>query len=311
MVDIDSALRASAYSGKKNRNSSDDNKEVVKKGLEPFDPKVHAKKEVADAYSMWLVIIYGFLIALFMRYIFMPTQDTMEGILWLLPVMLTATIPSLHKIIIPKNYSELYTRGNWFRGGILFLFSWLALSFILLNPPIADIAPPTIASGIDIQDNNDTAIIGHSWDGEIYELNLKENTAEIILGMSVRDNVDAENAIIRIEINHSTLSESIILANGSVISQQQAIERFDNVDKWLRGEDKNIEKEFTGKPDVAPNSNDIGLAWNLAEELDINNINLGEYEIKIYLMEIGKDVKPFDENTWERTYTLKIIRTES
>ena len=76
MVDIDSALRASAYSGKKNRNSSDDNKEVVKKGLEPFDPKVHAKKEVADAYSMWLVIIYGFLIALFMRFIFMPTQGT-------------------------------------------------------------------------------------------------------------------------------------------------------------------------------------------------------------------------------------------
>ncbi|MCP2506893.1 MAG: hypothetical protein NLN64_01170 [Candidatus Thalassarchaeaceae archaeon] len=311
MVDIDSALRASAYSGKKNRNTSDDSKDVVKKGLEPFDPKVHAKKEVADAYSMWLVIIYGFLIALFMRFIFMPTQGTMEGILWLLPVMLTATIPSLHKIIIPKNYSELYTRGNWFRGGFLFLFSWLALSFILLNPPLADIAPPTIASGIDIQDNNDTAIIGHSWDGEIFELNLKENTAEIILGMSVRDNVDAENAIIRIEINHSTLSEPIILANGPVINQQQAIERFDNVDKWLRGEDKNIEKEFTGKPDVAPNSNDIGLAWNLAEELDINNINLGEYEIKIYLMEIGKDVKPFDENTWEKTYKLKIIRTES
>jgi hypothetical protein len=92
MVDIDSALRASAYSGKKNKNTSDDNKDVPKKGLEPFDPKVHAKKEVADAYSMWLVIIYGFLIALFMRYIFMPTQDSMEGILWLLPVMLTATI---------------------------------------------------------------------------------------------------------------------------------------------------------------------------------------------------------------------------
>ena len=291
MVDIDSALRASAYSGKKNKNTSDDNKDVPKKGLEPFDPKVHAKKEVADAYSMWLVIIYGFLIALFMRYIFMPTQDSMEGILWLLPVMLTATIPSLHKIIIPKNYSELYTRGNWFRGGFLFLFSWLALSFILLNPPMADIAAPTIASGIDIQDNNDTAIIGHSWDGDVFEINLKENTAEIILGMSVRDNVDAENAIIRIEINHSTLSESIILANGSVINQQQAIERFDNVDKWLRGEDKNIEKEFKEKPDVAPNSNDIGLAWNLAEELDINNINLGEYEIKIHLSEIGKDVK--------------------
>ncbi len=311
MVDIDSALRASAYSGKRNKKNNEGGKDTSKKGLDPFDPKVHATKEVADAYSMWLVIIYGFIVSIFMRYLFMPTQDSMESIMWLLPIMMVSTIPSLHKIIIPKKYSELYTKGNWFRGGFLFLFSWLALSFILLNPPIADIAPPTIASGIDIQDNEDPAIIGHSWNNDIYEINLKEGSTEVVLGMAVRDNVDAENAIIIVEIYHNSLSEPIILANGTVISQSEAIDKFDGVEKWLRGEDKNIEKEFTGKPDVSPNDRDIGLAWNLAEELGRNNINLGEYEIKIIIKENGDHVKPFNENTWERTYKLKIIQTES
>ena len=102
MVDVDSALRASAYSER------EIGVEIIikkhqRKVLSHFDPQVHATKEVADAYSMWLVIIYGTIISIIMRYIFMPTQETMEGIIWLLPVILTATVPSLHKIIIPKN----------------------------------------------------------------------------------------------------------------------------------------------------------------------------------------------------------------
>jgi hypothetical protein len=310
MVDVDSALRASAYSGKKNRRG-DNNKEVSKKGLEPFDPQVHATKEVADAYSMWLVIIYGTIVSIIMRYIFMPTQETMEGIIWLLPVMLTATVPSIHKIIIPKKYSELYTRGNWFRSGFLFLFSWLALSFLLLNPPLADIAPPTLASGIDIEYRDDNAVIGYSWDNDIYEINLNEAEVDIVLGMAVRDNVDAENANILVTLNHNSLNDEIILANGTVIEQSEAINRFNSVETWNRGEATNIQKEYTGFPKVASNIKDIGLAWNLAEELDKENINLGEYEIFIQIVENGEHVEPFGENIWSKSFILKIVQTES
>jgi len=311
MVDIDSALRASAYSGKKNKRGDSDNKESSKKGLEPFEPQVHATKEVADAYSMWLVIIYGSLIALAMRYLFMPTQETMEGIIWLLPVMLTATVPSLHKIIIPNKYSELYTRGNWFRSSFLFLFSWLALSFLLLNPPLADIAPPTLASGIDIENREDSAVIGYSWENDIYEINLNEDNVDIILGMAVRDNVDAENANILVTLNHNSLSNQIVLANGSVIQQTEAINKFNSVENWNRGEATNIQKEYTGFPKVASNNKDIGLAWDLAKELNKENINLGEYEIFIEIIEDGEHVQPFGKNVWSKTFTLKIIQTES
>jgi hypothetical protein len=311
MVDIDSALRASAYSGKKNKRNEESGKEVAKKGLEPFDPQIHATKEVADAYSMWLVIIYGFMISFLMRYVFMPTQESMESVVWLLPVMLAATVPSLHKIIIPKKYSELYTRGNWFRGIFLFLFSWLALSFLLLNPPLADIASPTLASGIDIEGSSDEAIIGYIWEDDVYEIQLKEDTADIVLGMAVRDNVDVEGAIILVTLQHTSHSEPIILANGTVIEQTEAISSFTAVENWARGEAKNIKKEFTGKPEVAPNSDDIGLAWDLAEVLGEENIKLGDYTIFVQVKENGGHVEPFGENMWTKTYTLKITRTAS
>jgi cyclophilin family peptidyl-prolyl cis-trans isomerase len=311
MVDIDSALRASAYSGKRSKRGDGNNKEASKKGLEPFDPKVHATKEVADAYSMWLVIVYGLLISVIMRYLFMPTQETMEGIIWLLPVMLTATVPSLHKIIIPKRYSDLYTRGNWFRSSFLFLFSWLALSFLLLNPPLADIASPTLASGIDIEYQDNSAVIGYSWNNDIYEINLNEENVDIVLGMAVRDNVDAENANILVTLNHNSFTNKIILANGSVIQQTEAMDKFNSVENWTRGGATNIQKEYTGFPKVASNIEDVGLAWNLAEELGKDNINLGEYEISIEIMENGKHVEPFGENKWSKTYILKIIQTES
>lgn len=311
MVDIDSALRASAYSGKRNKRGEGENKDSSKKGLEPFDPQVHATKEVADAFSMWLVIIYGFMVAFVMRYLFMPTQESMEGIIWLLPVMLTATVPSLHKILIPNKYSELYTRGNWFRSSFLFLFSWLALSFLLLNPPLADIAPPTLASGIDIENIDDSAIIGYSWDDDIYQINLREDTANIVFGMAVRDNVDAENAKILVTLNHNSLSEPIILANGTVILQIEAIDKFNSVENWTRGEATNIKKENTGFPKVASNTKDIGMAWNLAEQMNKDNVNLGEYEIFIEIMEDEDHVEPFGVNTWSKTITLKLIQTES
>ena len=52
MVDVDSAMRASAYSGKRRGRKSEDEKKEEKQSrvLEPFDPVEHAQKEKADAF---------------------------------------------------------------------------------------------------------------------------------------------------------------------------------------------------------------------------------------------------------------------
>ena len=285
MVDVDTALRANAYNDRKRRSSGGkkDDKTAPKK-IEDFDPAAHAVKEVADAYSMWLVIIYGTVVALAIRYLLMPEMKEPGAILYLLPLLLCATIIPIHKIIIPSRYSELYTNGNWFRAVFLFIFTWLAFSFIVSNPPLADIAPPTLAGGIDIEQTE--GIEETSWKNGVYTINLNQDTVDVVMGMAVRDNVDAESVNINAAIYYrgDMLEE---LANGTAISHTEEMGMFDSINNWTRGDR------------VGPHESDIGLAW------DLGTLDPGEYTIEITMTEEGS---PWI-NTTELVYTISIAQT--
>ena len=299
MVDVDSAMRASAYGGGKRRKKSDDDKDKEKQGrvLEPFDPAAAAKKETAEAYSMWIVIVYGLSVCMFMRYVFMPTLTEPTRALWLLPMLLIVTIPSLHKILIPTEYYELFTMGNWFRAGFLYFFSFIALSFLLANPPLGDIAAPAIANGIDIEIND--AVVDARWSKGTYYLETSEDTIDIVLGMAVRDNVDAETAVMTASVWYR--GEMIAnLSDGAVGELDEAQARFDDVEgNWTRGNQKNTLTGDVLGPRVASRSEDIGMAW------DISGMELGDYEIRINLSEVGD---PWEQNTWDAVYTINIVR---
>ena len=285
MVDVDTALRANAYNDRKRRSSGDKKEgKTTPKKIEDFDPAAHAVKEVADAYSMWLVIIYGTVVALAIRYLLMPEMKEPGAILYLLPLLLCATIIPIHKIIIPSKYSELYTNGNWFRAVFLFIFTWLAFSFIVSNPPLADIAPPTLAGGIDIEQTE--GIEETSWKNGVYTINLNQDTVDVVMGMAVRDNVDAETVNINAAIYYrgDMLEE---LANGTAISHTEEMGMFDSINNWTRGDR------------VGPHENDIGLAW------DLGTLDPGEYTIEITLTEEGS---PWI-NTTELVYTISIAQT--
>ena len=285
MVDVDTALRANAYNDRKRRSGGDKKEgKTTPKKIEDFDPAAHAVKEVADAYSMWLVIIYGTVVALAIRYLLMPEMKEPGAILYLLPLLLCATIIPIHKIIIPSKYSELYTNGNWFRAVFLFIFTWLAFSFIVSNPPLADIAPPTLAGGIDIEQTE--GIEETSWKNGVYTINLNQDTVDVVMGMAVRDNVDAESVNINAAIYYrgEMLEE---LANGTAISHTEEMGMFDSINNWTRGDR------------VGPHENDIGLAW------DLGTLDPGEYIIEITLTEEGS---PWI-NTTELVYTISIAQT--
>ncbi len=285
MVDVDTALRANAYNDRKRRSGGDKKEgKTTPKKIEDFDPAAHAVKEVADAYSMWLVIIYGTVVALAIRYLLMPEMKEPGAILYLLPLLLCATIIPIHKIIIPSKYSELYTNGNWFRAVFLFIFTWLAFSFIVSNPPLADIAPPTLAGGIDIEQTE--GIEETSWKNGVYTINLNQDTVDVVMGMAVRDNVDAETVNINAAIYYrgEMLEE---LANGTAISHTEEMGMFDSINNWTRGDR------------VGPHENDIGLAW------DLGTLDPGEYTIEITLTEEGS---PWI-NTTELVYTISIAQT--
>ena len=299
MVDVDSAMRASAYGGGKRRKKSNEDKEKEKQSrvLEPFDPAAAAKKETAEAYSMWIVIIYGLSVCMFMRYVFMPTLTEPTRALWLLPMLLIVSIPSLHKIMIPTEYYELFTMGNWFRASFLYFFSFIALSFILVNPPLGDIAAPAIAGGIDIETND--AVVDARWSKGTYYLETNQDTIDIVLGMAVRDNVNAETAIMSASVWYR--GEMIAnLSDGVVSELDEAQTRFNEVgDNWTRGHQKNTLTGDVLGPKVASRTEDIGLAW------DISGMELGDYEIRINLSEVGD---PWELNTWDAVYTINIVR---
>ncbi len=285
MVDVDTALRASAYNDRKRRSSGGRDKEkTTSKKIEPFDPVAHAIKEVADAFSMWLVIIYGVVIALGMRYLLMPEMNEPGAILYILPLLLSATIIPLHKIILPRKYNELYTNGNWFRAIFLFIFTWLALSFIVSNPPLADIAPPTLAGGIDIEQTE--GIEDATWKNGVYTINLNQDTVDVVVGMAVRDNVDAESVQINAAIWYrgEMIQE---LANGTAISHTNDIEMYDSITNWTRGNA------------IGQHESDIGMAW------DLGTLDPGEYTLEITMTEQGE---PW-ENSSELVYTILIAQT--
>jgi len=308
MVDVDTALRASAYSGKKGSGSKAGDKKSST--LEPFDPSSHAEKEKADAISMWLVILFGLAVALLMRFYMMPGMDSPQQILWLLPVLMVALIRPLHQLVVPSSFYELFTTGNWVRGAFLYLFTWLALSFALVNPPIADIAAPHLAGAIDIA--NSEGISDSDLNGMIYEIRISQDSIPVILGLGVRDNVDAQNSTMNLTIHKTGQMEPIVSVYGLVseIAGDGPTETFDSVDTndWVRGLKKNsLTGEYSG-PKVAPHSEDVPMAWNLCPE----GCGPGEYLVQISLVEEGEMVPWGDgDNVWEREYTLSILQSSS
>ena len=311
MVDVDTALRASAISGKKGTGAKGGGKKSS--ALEPFDPSSHAEKEKADAVSMWIVIFFGLSVALLMRFYMMPGMDGTKQILWLLPLLMISLIRPLPQALVPSRFFELYTTGNWVRSSFLYIFTWLALSFALVNPPLADIAAPHLAGSIDIATTE--GISDSDLDGSVYEIRISQDSIPVLLGLAVRDNVDAENSTMNLTIQKIGQMESIVSVSGLVseiasdgsngLSPSDTFESVDD-EEWARGLRKNsLTGGYLG-PKVAPHSQDISMAWDLCP----SGCGPGDYLIQISLTEVN-DMVPWQdgENTWEGEYTLRILQS--
>ena len=104
--------------------------------------------------------------------------------------------PPLHRIILSK-FADRYTFGNWFRASFLYTFTWLAVCFILVNPPLADISPPEVAHKVVLVDLDDP-----DWNHPIADFDEDDNLTERRLGLAfaVRDNIDANDVTVRVDI---------------------------------------------------------------------------------------------------------------
>ncbi len=262
MVDISTAMAAA--STERSKRDPDAEKKTRRTGadmgIESFDPVKHVAKEKADTASMWLVIAFSFLIALLMRYVVMGSVDRSKAdILYALPLLCLVLIPTIHRTFMPNKFTELYKKGTWFKAGFLYVFVWLALSFLLINPPFGDIASPKVSGQWGIvsesgEDNYDFTMASGT------TITLEEGYNQSWLVMSFSDNSD-----------ESDTNFTVTLANMSVA---QELSFNDTIFPEITGDSRSL---LMPRPD-----SDSGHAYALPVGLGV-----GSYRIVIDIVEQG------------------------
>ena len=150
MVDLKTAMAAAQAERMKRDGAKNAEKKKRRSGadlgIEPFDPVKYVNKERADTASMWLVIAYSFVVTMLMRYVLMPsTTLDKTDVLYILPLTMLILIPQIHRMVMPERFKEHYTKGTWFKAFFLYTFTFLSLSFLVVNPPFGDIVAPQLA----------------------------------------------------------------------------------------------------------------------------------------------------------------------
>ena len=186
----------------------------------------------------------------------------------------------MHKLILSK-FSDRYTFGNWFRASFLYTFTWLAVCFILVNPPLADISPPEVAEKVKLVDLDDP-----DWNQEIGDFYSADNLSSrnLALAFAVRDNIDAEEVNVLVTISWTGSGQN----------------------EWNRtGTAGSMETEWTNYSanvsSVATKVNDVAIL------LDLDGISFevgNSYTIRIHL---SQDGDPWDLSETE-THRFVILQ---
>ena len=224
MVDLSTAMTA-AQGERRQRTQGGDGEKKVRRtgrnlGLEAFDPVKHVQKEKAETASMWLVLGFSLVVTLLMRYVLMDsTEPEKSRILYILPLTCVFLIPTLHRTLMPERFVEHYGGGTWFKAAFLHTFTFLALSFLLVNPPFGDIAAPELANKWTVVvDGGEDIEYPHSMATSGATLTWHTNGSTILAGdawllFALMDNVNSDGAIVEVtreyQANETTREDDI------------------------------------------------------------------------------------------------------
>ncbi|MDP6907046.1 MAG: hypothetical protein QF440_06475, partial [Candidatus Thalassarchaeaceae archaeon] len=222
-------------------------------------------------------------IALFMRYVMMPQMNGPASVLWSLPLLLILILPTMHRTIL-KKFAERYTFGNWFRGSFLYTFTWLALTFVLVNPPLADIAAPEIA-GDGVLLDIDNPEYWQTTD-ECIELNATETTAQRTgFAFAVRDNQNADD-----------VNVTVVLIQG-----ESEIQRWTGNADDLRGDWDLVSSNVSG---IGSKSYDVPILVEFDQPLESGST----YRVVVNLVQEGDPWMLDEDETWE--FKIGLVCTE-
>ena len=297
MVDVDTALMSAAMDGRKSKGKSKGDSDEKKRpggalGIEPFEPAEFHAKEKADTVSMWLVLVGSSIVALSMRYILMPSMDGPATLLWLLPMLLVGSLPPLHRLVLPSRVHELYTFGNWFRASFLWIFTWLSISILLVNPPLGDISPPEFAAGPALGFDGDGVEAENwtdrvTWTGDGFVVDSDGSLdGNLWLLFGISDNTEPLNAKVAVRLIQEA---DILTAHNGSVSSGSAVSDFDALIS---------ENQSSASPlMLTPHPLDVGIAY------DLGQLAPGEYRIEVDMEEQGD---PWINKESPRVWTLII-----
>tara|TARA_B100001564_G_scaffold317369_1_gene293320 strand:+ start:144 stop:1067 length:924 start_codon:yes stop_codon:yes gene_type:complete len=298
MVDLNTAMAAA--SAEQKRRSADGTQERKKRrtgkdmGIEAFDPVTYVAKERADTASMWLVLTFSAVVSLLMRYVLMPNTDQAKSdILYLLPIAAIVLIPQVHRMIMPERFMEHYTKGTWFKSGFLHLFTFLALSFMLVNPPLGDIVAPQLASQWTIvtDEGGDLVYADDSGKDGTITWTVERDASlegEIWLLFGLADNVNSDGAEVVVQLDNNEQSDSILTAN----------ETFWELNSERINEGRTLDNRSA--PNLLPHGDSD---QPFAVMLSSDGLNVGVHELTVTITEDGD---PW-ENAREYTWTIRIV----
>jgi len=304
MVDLRTAMAAAQAADRKSRDGRGGASEKKKRrsgadlGIEPFDPVKYVNKEKADTSSMWLIILFAFLVTCLMRYILMPsTAKDKTDILYMMPLVMIILIPQIHRMVMPERFHEHYTKGTWFRAAFLYTFTFLSLSFLLVNPPFGDIVAPQVSSdwAIVVDDGvNFTFADGSGHDGlikwQLEDGEYLEGTTWLLFGLA--DNVGNEDA--EIVVNHRFQTTDTVIESNTTFWTEHG----DDVGSWRTLNNKSA-------PILLPHvGQDQAFALNLGESLAV-----GDHTISVEITEQGD---PWvNTRTYNWTFSIQAPVTSS
>lgn len=301
MVDMQTAMSAARADrgSRKRKDGEKKGRSGRDHGIEAFDPVKHVSKERADMFSMWLVISFSIVVSLMMRYLVMPNMDPSgsKDLLWFLPIAMVFLLPSLHRMTMSDAVVEHYGKGTWFRASFLHVFTWLALSFLLANPPFADIGEPEVAAAwtVVVVDGEDLVLTDDSLDSRnqiefVLEEGQDKLDGEVWLLFGIRDNLDADAV---------QVSATLTLFDGTELSLNTSESSFGNLSDW--GDSVQDADGTLAWPTMVSKEYDRGMAIRLSTE----GLTTGVHVIDLTLSEDG--------DPWEnsRDYSWKIIVSEA
>ena len=249
MVDLQTAMAAAAADRQKRLDKTAADRKKRRSGadlgIERFDPVNHVAKEKAETASMWFVLAYAVVVALLNRHMLMGWVGPGEGfLLWFLPIGMLIFLPGLHRAVMPESFVEHYIPGTWVKAGFLHTFTFLAISFLLVNPPFGDVTAASLDGAWDIAviDANGVLVLASDsddamgMDGDGFAWTTEDGTLDgsAWVMFTLTDNHEvSENAVeVRLTSNADP-SGSVLLPVETVPSEFTNLSRNDAEHRWF------------------------------------------------------------------------------